>query len=156
MPNLPDKLNPLSKAAIYDELKIDSTTSTEDLKKVLENFSVESLKTKRSDAEIDEIRKSIALLKHNFTRVTLNALILEKVELKTVAEHLKQLPNLKKGNIRLPKPDLSQVHIEGQSIEISERDLKPVDKDSSFELNFSEVKDHLKPKGIDKHHYFDT
>ena len=155
MPRLPKKFNPLYKGEVYKELQIDPSTNPKELKKTLDNFSVDSLKSKKEE-EIEELKKTISLLKHNFTRITVHALILEKVELKTIAERLKELPNLKKGQVRLPKPDLTQVHIEGQSVEISEKDFKSIDKDSTFELNFDEVKDYLKPREIDKHHYFET
>ena len=156
MPKLPKELNPLYKPSIYQELHVEASSSTEELKMALENFSVDSLKSKKNDEEIEQIKKSIALLKQNFTRVTVNSLILEKVELKKVNEYLKQLPNFKKGQVRLPKPDLSQVHIEGQSVEISQQDFQSVDKDPSLELDFNELKDHLKPQEIDKHYYFET
>ena len=156
MPTLPKKFNPFYKAAVYSELRINPSTNSKDLKKTLENFSVDSLKSKKEEEEIEEFKKTTSLLKHNFTRVIINTLILEKVELKEVTERLKDVPHLKKGQVRLPKPDLTQVHIEGQSVDISEKDFKPINKDSSLELDFDEVKDYLKPREIDKHHYFET
>ena len=155
MPKLPNKYNPFFKTEVYSKLNIDPSTPAQELKKVLDKFSPKSLKTEDED-DRDSVKKSVALLKHSFTRVVINALILERVELKKIKERLKEVPNLKGERVRLPKPGLSQIHIEGQSVEISEKDFNPIRTDPALELDFDEVKNHLTQQKLDYHHYFET
>ena len=155
MSKLPKKYNPFLKSEIYKTLKINPSTPTAELKKAIEKFSPKSLKIEE-EADIDVIKKSLTLLKQPFTRVTLNALILEKEQLKTIKDHLKELPKFKKDGVHLPKPGLSQIHIEGQSIEIAEKDFNPISKESSLELNFTEVKDHVTRLKPNERYYFET
>ena len=155
MPRLPNKYNPFFKTEVYEKLKISPTLPPNELKKVLDKFSPKSLKTE-DESDRETIKKSVALLKHNFTRVVVNALILDQVELKTVKDRLKELSNVKRDRIRLPKPGPSQLHIEGQSIEISEKDFNPIPNIHSLELDFNEVKDHLTNHILEPREIFET
>ncbi len=156
MPKLPKKYNPFFKTEVYKKLKAAPTTPQNELKKVLDKISPKSLKTE-DEGDRESLKKSITLLKHNFTRVIVNALIVEQAELKTIGDRLKEIPNLKKERMRLPKPGLSQIHVDGQSVEISEKDFHPIPDIPSLEIALNEVKDHLtKQKTPEQHHFFET
>jgi len=155
MPKLPDDKNPLLKNDIYKKLKIDPFASEEDIKGSLKNFSVKSLPPEEQKEQLDSLKEKLKILRNSSSRVRLNALVLDKVDFKTVENRLKHLPSIESEQVQLPKADLSQVYIEGQCLEIAEEDFQPVNRVEDFEMNLSSINYFLYKNNIERHIIFD-
>ncbi len=155
MPILPDEKNPLIKNDIYEILKIDPNATESDIKSSLKNYSVKSLPKEQQKKALDKLKESLQALKSSNNRVRINALKIDKVDSKTVEKRLNHLPNLKTANLQLPKPDLSYVYIEGQSLEIAETDFQPAKKVKDLELDLNSINYLLYKNNIEQHIIFE-
>ena len=155
MPKLPDNKNPLLKNNLYKDLKIDPFAGTDDIKASLKNFSVKSLPPDEQKKKLESLKEKLNILRNNSSSVRLNALVLDKVDFKTVENRLKHLPSIESEQVQLPKTDLSQVYIEGQCIEIAEEDFQPVNKIEDLEINLSSINLFLYKNNIERHIIFD-
>ena len=153
---LPKEHDPFSKSKIYEILKIDPKTENNKLEKKLEKTSIETLASKDAEMGAEQIKGSINLLKRNFSRVLINALLPDKVDIKMVEQQLKNLPDVNMGEIKLPEVNLSEVFIEGKNLEVSETDFNLVEEEPNLELDFEALNKHMIPKKIENYHYFET
>ncbi len=132
---LPEDKDPFSRFNPYAVLKLPPTASSKQIDEAAKNVKMKDLKKE----EQAELKKMLVALKHNPTRVTVNALIVDKVDPAMVDDQLKNLPNLKTEKIKLPPIALDQVLIEGQSVDISQKDFKALKKIAEMEIDLEAV-----------------
>lgn len=157
MAALPDKYNPFVKNNIYEKLKLAPDATQEEIQATVSKLSLDDLPEEEQKAEREYLKKSLTALKRNFTRVGINALILEKIDNNLIESYAKKLPNLKSDGVKLPPIGLTQVLFEGQDVEIAEADFTTLNRDTSFEIDMEAVRELLHQKRkIDKHVIFES
>ena len=159
---LPDDINPLLKQNAYDALNqeygidVGPYDREEEISKALKKISLNKLSAADRTEKLESIKKLLKTLKNPSSRVRLNTFILDKVDSKTVEERFRHLPNLKTENTALPKPDLSQVIIEGESLDFADADFAEIEAIPELDMNFEEVKDILYKSQVEKHIIFEV
>ena len=143
MSGIKDKYNPFIHT-IYDELNVDPYCSTDELEMnldiLVERF--EELSKVEQDEQMADFQNTLQLLKTPRLRILLNALILDKVNVKYILNILGSLQEteLSDGNYRMPNQGLEQLLIEGESLELANSDFEDIESISELEINFQEIK----------------
>ena len=156
MPVLPEKYNPFTKINILSKLKLGPKSSPAIVEKLHKKLSTKTTKKEEEKEALESIKNVLNQLKRDFSRVAINALVMDKVDAVAVKSYLSQLPTVKDEEIKLPPIDISQVYIDGQDVDISSRDFRHVDKDPQLELDWGGGGGGVKPAKIEKYHFFET
>ncbi len=143
MPVLPEKKHPFKKKfiSIYDELDIEPSATEEEVSERLGKLTSEitSFSDEAKTARMNELQAMIDFFKDPKQRVQINALILDKVDVRSIMSQIKDLPSLANTKIGPPKTDLSRVLLEGRNRELSEEDFRSLEKNPDFEFDFDEA-----------------
>ena len=142
-----------SPPSIYDELGLEPTASDEEINTQFELVmaAISSLPEDQRVAKVERLQEQIKPLKSCRHRVQVNALILDRIDVRTIQSRLNNLPDLQSENVMLPPPSLAQVLIEGTSNELTDLDFPESEEDPELQIAVTEIAElqrHRKPRHI--------
>ena len=150
----PSSLEPPS---IYDELGLEPTASDEEISARFETVmaAISSLPEDERVAKAAQLQAHIKTLKTRRQRVQVNALILDRIDVRTIQSRLKNLPDLQSENVTLPPPSLAQVLAEGTSNELADLDFPEPEWDPELQIDVAEIAE-LQRRRTPRHIVFDN
>ena len=104
---------------------------------------------------LNHLAEHIKTLKTRRQRVQVNALILDRIDVRTIQSRLKNLPNLQSENVTLPPPSLAQVLTEGTSNELADLDFPESERDPELQIDVAEIAE-LQRRRTPRHIVFDN
>ena len=139
--------------SIYDELGLEPTASDEEISAQLETAmaAISSLPEDERVAKAARLQEHIKTLRNRRQRVQINALILDRIDVRTIQNRLKNLPDLQSENVTLPPPSLAQVLVEGTSNELADLDFLESERDPELQIDVAEIAElqrHRTPRHI--------
>ena len=143
--------------SIYDELGLEPTASAEEISAQLETAmtAISSLPEDERVAKAARLQEHIEILKARHRRVQVNALILDRIDVRAIQNRLKNLPDPQSENVTLPPPSLAQVLVEGTSNELADLDFPESERDPELQVNVAEIAE-LQRRRTPRHIVFDN
>jgi len=117
--------------------------------------AISSLPEDERVAKAAQLQEHIKPLKTRLQRVQANALILDRIDVRTIQSRLKSLPDLQSENITLPAPSLAQVLAEGTSNELGDLDFSETERDPELQIDVAEIAE-LQRRRTPRHILFDN
>jgi len=117
--------------------------------------AISSLPEDERVAKTAQLQEHIKALKTRRQRVQVNALILDRIDVRTIQSRLKSLPDLQAENVTLQPPSLAQVLVEGTSDEIVDLDFPESERDPDLQIDLAEIAE-LQRRRTPRHIVFDN
>lgn len=152
-----EKMNPFGQT-LYEEFNLDPFASETELmeqaEKVFASFS--TLSDEEKGQKFQAFQDAVKVLRDRAQRVQINALLLNRLDVKTVISRLRNIPGEDLKQVAIPDPDLSQVITEGNCPETIEEYFQPVESIPSLEFDLAEVQKSLSSRVAERHFLFET
>jgi hypothetical protein len=157
MPVLPDDRNPFARPTLYDELDIRPYADSDELNQRLQQVAVQLEKLPESERKhrSEILQDASKTLRGTRLRVLVNAMLLDPINSRRLTELLRQLGELTPDQLQLPELDISQVVIEGESIEMAQQDFKPVSEEPSLMIALQGMAEMASKRTPEKHFHWD-
>lgn len=141
MAKLPEEVNPFNKKTVYEEFGLDPFASEAELMEQFERMPATfgDLSDEEKMQKLQAIQVGMKTLRNRASRAEVNALMLEKVDVKTIVQRLRNLSLTDISAVKLPEPGAELLFSDADCPEVAVGEEGDITPPADLELDLDEL-----------------